>query len=204
VWAIYPRTAENLRVLRALYGQGNKFLKCCKELENGVFVVQKSGETLLLPPYTLHNTFAIGGSITCVYSFEAIEFFPTMISSLYMEMEYIDSEFLDEIDRHREYSSKLETWLDGLEHTLRTGDNTTKQKVVETWITSILSIKATFQKASCYENRACDIWREFLNSTMISQCPCSSSDPSSFHTHMMSQHVEVIRTQRPKKRARHS
>ena len=146
----------------------------------------------------------MGGSITCVYSFEAIEFFPTMISTLYMDMEYIDSEFSDEMDRQREYSSKLETWLDGLEHTLRTGDSTTKQKVVETWITSVLSIKAAFQKARSYEDRACDIWREILNSTMISQCPCSSSDPRSFYTHMMSQHVEVIRTQRPKKRARHS
>jgi len=120
-----------------------------------------------------------------------------------MEMEYIDSEFSDEMERHREYSSKLESWLDGLEHILRTGDSTTKQKVVETWITSVSSIKAAFQKAKGYEDKACDIWQEFLKSTMISRCPCSSSAPRSFHTHMMSEYVEVIRTQRLKKRARH-
>jgi hypothetical protein len=210
IWPIWPPTKENLRVLKSLYGQGNKFLRCYKQLKGGVFVVQKPGQTLLLPPYNPHATFSTGGSIVCGYEFEAIEFFPVMISCLHVEVEYLDNQYPNENDRRREHGSNIESWLDGLERTLKDGDDTTKKRVVEEWIANTSTIKIAFQKTSFqktrgYESRACAIWEEFLKNTNISQCPCCPRELGSFEVHMMSQHVDIIHSQelRAKKRARY-
>jgi hypothetical protein len=167
--------------------------------------MQKDGQTLLLPPYNPHTTFSIGGSIICGYEFEAIEFFPTMITCLHVEIEYLDNQYQNEKDRRREHGSNLENWLDGLEYTLKRGDNATKEKVVEAWITNMPTIKIAFQKTRGYEDRACAVWEEFLKNTIISQCPCCLGDSRPFRAHMISRHVAIIRSQelKAKKRARH-
>jgi hypothetical protein len=97
--------------------------RCYNELKGGIFVLQNEGETLLLPPYNLHTTFSIGGSIICVYDFDAVEFFPVTISCLHVEIAYIDNHNQNEIDRLREHGLNLGAWLDGLERTLRDHNN---------------------------------------------------------------------------------
>jgi len=191
-------------VLQGLYGRGNKVLRCYKQLKGGVFVVQKDRQTLLLPPYNPHATFSIGGSIICGYEFEAIEFFPAKISCLHVEIEYLENQYLNKNDRRREHGLNLESWLDGLEHTLNDGDDAIKEKVVEAWISNMSTIKVAFQKTRGYEDRACAIWEEFLENTIISQCPSCPGNSRTFQAHMMSQHVNIIRSQeiRAKKRAR--
>lgn len=166
--------------------------------------MQKTGQTLLIPPYNPHTTFSIGGSILCGYEFLAIEFFPVMISCLHVEIKYLDHQYPSEDDRRREHGSNLKTWLDGLEHTLSNGNNIIKEKVVEAWITSISTIKVVFWKTRGYEDRACAVWEKFLKTTIISQCPSCTGTLEPFLAHMMSQHVDIIRSQelRVKKRAR--
>jgi hypothetical protein len=203
VWVIWPPTEENLSLLQDLYGQGNKFLRCYKQLKGGVFVVQNHGQTLLLPPYNSHATFSLGGSIVCAYDFEAIEFFPVTISCLHVEVKYLENEYQNENDRRRECGSFLEGWLGGLKRTLRDGDETLKKKVVEAWITNISTIKVVFQKTRGYRDRACAIWEGFLETTTIIQCPSCLGSSEPFKTHMLSQHVAVVYSQEPKKRARH-
>jgi hypothetical protein len=191
-------------VLKGLYGQGNKFLRCYKTLSGGIFIVQKAGQTLLLPPYVPHATFATGGSIMCGYEFEAIEFFPVMISCLDVEIEYLDNQYQNEIVRRREHGFNLEALLDGLERTLRDGDDRTKEKVIRAWISNISVVKLAFQKTTGYEDKACAIWKNFLKNATISQCPSCSGNSRPFQAHMMSQHVAIIGSQelRVKKRAR--
>jgi hypothetical protein len=192
-------------VLRSLYGQGTRFLRSNRQLRGGVFIILKHGQTLVVPPYNPHLTFAFGGSIMCGYEFEAIEFFSDLISYRDVEIEYIDNQYPDENDRQREHGLSLENWLDGLEHTLEKGDDRTKAKVVEAWIISMSTIKVAFQKTTGYEDRACAAWEKFLKNTIISQCPCCLSNSKPFEAHMMSQHVDIIRPQGPRarKRARH-
>jgi hypothetical protein len=74
-----------------------------------------------------------------------------------VEIEYLDNQYQNDNDRLREHGSNTKTWLDGLERTLRGGNYTTKEKVVEAWITDISTIKVVFQKARGYEDRACAI-----------------------------------------------
>ncbi len=167
--------------------------------------MMKDGQTLLLPPYNLHLTFSIGGSIICGYEVEAIEFFPVMISRLDVEIEFLDNQYQNESDRRHEHGLNLESLLDGLESTLlRRGNDEIKGKVVVAWITNISTIKEAFQKAEGYEDRACDIWERFLKDTKITQCPSCSGNSRPFKDHMMSQHVAIIQPQRlgVKKRAR--
>jgi hypothetical protein len=190
---IWPPTEENLRVFRGQYGQGNKFLGCYKQLKGGVFVVLRDGQTLLLPPYNLHLTFSIGGSIMCGYEVEAVEFFPAMITCLRMEIGFLDNQYRSENERSQAHGFNLESLLDGLEHTLfRRGNDETKGKVVVAWITNISTIKEAFQKAEGYKDRACAIWEEYLKDTKISQCPSCSATSKAFQTHMISQHVAII------------
>jgi hypothetical protein len=179
-------------------------LGCYKQLKGGVFVVLRDGQTLLLPPYNLHLTFSIGGSIICGYEVEAIEFFPVMISCLQMEIEFLDNQYQNENDRFREHGLNLESLLNGLENTLlRRGNDETKGRVVVAWITNISTIKEAFQKAEGYEDRACAIWEEFLKDTNITRCPSCSGNSRPFQPHMMSQHVAIIQPQRlGEKRAR--
>jgi hypothetical protein len=201
VWLIWPPTKENLCVLQNSYGQGNKFLSCYKQLKGGVFVVQNHGQTLLLPPYNAHITFSIGGSIICAYDFEAIELFPVTISCLHVEVKYLENQHQNENNRRREYGSFIRGWLDGLENTLGSSNNTTKQRVVGAWIANISNIKIAFQKAMGYTDRACAIWEKFLETTIIEQCPSCSGSSEPFKAHMLSQHVAVISQE---KRARHT
>jgi hypothetical protein len=194
---IWPPTEENLRVFRGQYGQGNKFLGCYKQLKGGVFVVLRDGQTLLLPPYNLHLTFSIGGSIMCGYEVEAIEFFPAMITCLQMEIEFLDNQYRSENDRSREHGLNLESLLDGLENTLlRRGNDETKGKVVVAWITNVSTIREAFQKSEGYKDRACAIWEEYLKDTKIIQCPSCSATSEAFQPHMISQHVAIIHPQR--------
>jgi hypothetical protein len=202
LWPIWPPTEENLCVLKNLYGQGNKVLRCYKQLQGGVFVVQKDLQTLLVPPYNPHATFSIGGSIICGYEFEAVEIFPAQISHLHVEIEFLDNQHSDENDRGREHNSHLDTWVNGLEHTLKEGDDATKEKVIKAWITSMSTVKAAFRRTKGYEARVCAIWGEFLKTTKIKQCPCCSHDYLPFETHMMSKHVEIVCLQRTKGKKR--
>ena len=167
--------------------------------------MQKAEQTLILPPYCPHTTFSIGGSILCGYQFDAIEFFPVSISCLHVELEYLDNQYENENDRRREHDSNLKGWLDGLEQTLVNGDETTKEKVVTAWIANTSTIQGAFRKARSHEDRACAIWEEFLKTTTIGQCPSCPGNSRSFLAHMMSQHVDIIRSQelRAKKKARH-
>lgn len=167
-------------------------------------MVQKNLQTLLLPPYNAHTTFSIGGSIICGYEFEAVEFFPVLISYLHVEIEYLDNQYSNSIERLREQNLTLKAWLNGLEQTLKKGNDIIKERVIEAWINNISSMKTAFQKTKGYENRLRTVWGEFLKTTMINQCPCCPSNLGPFETHMMSQHVEIVLTQekRGKKRAR--
>ena len=192
-------------MLKNLYGQGNKVLKCYEQLQGGVYVVQKGLQTLLVPPFHPHATFSVGGSIICGYEFEAVEIFPAQISHLHVEIEYLDSQHSDENDRRREHNSHLDSWLNGLERTLKEGDDTTKESVIKAWINSMSTMKAAFRRIKGYEGRVCVIWREFLKTTKTKQCPCCCShDSVPFETHMMSKHVEIVCLQitKGKKRGR--
>jgi hypothetical protein len=177
-------------------------LRFHNQLKGGVFLVQKSNQTLLVPPYNPHTTFSIGGSIICGYEFEAIECFPIMVSCLHVEIEYLDHQYQNEKERRREYGSILETWLNGLEFTLKDGNDAIKTKVVEAWVANISTIKVAFQKTKGCEDRACTIWKEFLENTTISQCPSCLGNLTPFRAHMMSQHVTLIRSQDPRAKNR--
>jgi hypothetical protein len=190
-------------VLQDLYGQGNKLLRYYKQLKGGVFVVQSHSQTLLLPPYNLHATFSTGGSIICAYDFEAIELFPVITSCLHVEVKYLENQYQNENDKRREYGSFLEGWLNGLENTLRSGNDTTKQKVVKAWITNIPNIKVAFRKTRGHKDRAYAIWKTFLETTIIRECPSCSDSSVPFKSHMLPQHVAVIHSQELKKNARH-
>jgi hypothetical protein len=202
LWLIWPPTKENLFVLQNMYGRDNRALRCCKNLKGGVFVVQKTGQTLLLPPYIPHATFSLGGSIICGYDFEALEVFPIMISCLDVEIRYLDNQYPNAPDRLREHKSNLENLLDGLERTLKDGSDQTKLKVVEAWITNLSTIKLAFQKVGGLESRACSIWKEFLKITVIDQCPRCPSGSGSFQDHMMHEHVNSIHIQESRMKKR--
>ena len=56
-----------------------------------MFVMQKALQMLFIPLYNVYTTFSIEGSIIYSYEFEAVKFFPVLISHLYVEIEYFNN-----------------------------------------------------------------------------------------------------------------
>lgn len=183
LWLMFPPTHDNLLILRKEYGRSKRFLNCYEKLKGGVFVLQKDGDTLLLPPYILHATVAFEGSFLCGYVFYAIENFPLMITGLATELACMSD--------NRELEKALDTWIDGLRTALQKGDDATKRRVVHSWIDNLTVLEEKLVLPR-HKDTVCDIWKEFVKTTDIELCPCCEDSTPPFGAHMMSQHVEIL------------
>lgn len=144
--------------------------------------MQPPGSTLLLPPFVPHMTISLGGSFLCGYDFEAIEFYPSMLSGLDVEMSYAKS---------KEAKEFLDMLVGGLEIALDKGSSETKQQIIQSWIANSSAI-AKWLKAHHVE-RICDTWKRFLQKTSVDRCPSCTRSSSPFSQHMMSHHVDILR-----------
>ncbi|RYO54326.1 hypothetical protein AA0116_g9246 [Alternaria tenuissima] len=71
VWLTFPPLQANLDVLRKAYGEmhaantSRVALDILAEMQHGIFIIQKPGQTLLFPPFWSHMIFNTATSVSC-------------------------------------------------------------------------------------------------------------------------------------------
>ncbi|KAH7016660.1 hypothetical protein B0J12DRAFT_688755 [Macrophomina phaseolina] len=130
LWILYPPNPHNLSVLGACYGTTNRLIHCFRELNNGILVEQKHGETLVLPPYILHATFTVQTNILLGWELEVVEFFPKRLTHLPFDVNHRRAE----LSTPQERDSFVISVLEHLQSALETSTAQGLDELVNAWV----------------------------------------------------------------------
>lgn len=94
LWIIYPPTHANITALTEVYGQTDRLVYCHSQqmLEGGRVILQRDGETILLPPYWPHATLPLGGGILSGRQMSFAENIPKELELLDVDIQTVKRE----------------------------------------------------------------------------------------------------------------
>ncbi|KAL2356356.1 hypothetical protein BJ546DRAFT_600607 [Cryomyces antarcticus] len=200
LWVVYPPTEENLSVMASLYGKKKRFMSNHDRFHGGLFIEQKAGETILLPPYCVHLVFTLESSILCGFEIYAAEHFPLRICGLATDLALLEQQQPDVRKRRKDVQEHLGRWHRGLEHALGC-EEAVQRRVIMAWVRHEEVVQQHISASSGSATTIHKLWQQYLSKTNIQTCPgCPVHTEGTLATHMERTHLSLLQEDSVQKR----
>ncbi|KAF9641704.1 hypothetical protein BFW01_g1687 [Lasiodiplodia theobromae] len=206
LWLFYPPSPSNLTALAAASGQRNRLQSCCchhdaaaaqrrRRLSGGFAILQRAGETLLLPPYWPHATFALGDSILAGHEVSFAEELPKELRHVGLDVTRAAAEAGSERDARAQVKKHVEGLVKRVEKALANcGEKSTRYAIYRAWVAQKEALVPLLDKHD-KANKAAKAWMEALKAegreaVRLVECPFCDEEDLDLVAHIDAAHVK--------------
>lgn len=197
LWLFYPPRAPNLAALAATFGQQERLQRChaVRSLSGGFAILQREGETVLLPPYWPHATFALGASVLAGREAAFADELPKELANVGLDMRAAELE----AERPRVAAAWVKEHVKGLvkrvqDALLGCKDESTCNAICRMWTAQKKELLPLLERCGA-TRKAANAWMAVLGSgwgheaVRLVECPLCDHEDLDLAAHITATHM---------------